>query len=228
MQTLFEKWDPSSSSCSFQHYFYNHVGEEQAPYYAPAPGEDEAKWEEALKKKPSPGSIPVLARGPLALGRRLEIQAMWVRGIQSRLHELNDVLTRRLQEHDLQYSVRAAEARRKHVVLSRRCLSLATKVQVLRNRGYALDGTEEQLRAKLQKLEQLAFDPMVSGRQEEIWARMSVLRERAQLLKTETDKLAKDVSGSNADGPLDEDQMKRVEKVSVCLFDPKLTMADFE
>jgi nuclear pore complex protein Nup54 len=215
VSTLFEKWNPLSSNCAFQHYFYNHVPEEQAPYYAPSAGEDGVKWEEALKKKPSPGAIPVLARGPLSIGRRLETQAVWVRGIQTRLHELNDVLTRRLQEHDLQYSVRAAEARRKHIVLSRRCLSLATKVQVLRNRGYAMDGAEEALKVKLQKLEKLAFDPMVSGRQEEIWARMSVIRERAQLLKTETDKLAKDVAVSGDEGPLDDAQMKKVEKVSV-------------
>jgi nuclear pore complex protein Nup54 len=212
MLTLAEKWEPSSPSCAFQHYFYNHVPEEQAPYYAPSPGEDEAKWEEALKKKPSPGSIPVLARGPLALGRRLEIQAQWVKAVQARLHEINGALKARLEAHDLQYSVRAADARRKHVVLSRRCLSLATKVQFLRNRGYAMDGAEEQLGARLQKLEQIAFDPMVSGRQEEIWARLSVLRERAMLLKTETDKLAGNIS-TTGEGPLDEEQMKRVEKV---------------
>ena len=214
MQVLLEKWDPSSSSCVFQHYFYNQVGEDRAPYYAPGPNEDEKKWEEALKTKPNPGAIPVLAVGPLQVGRRLEVQAVWARGIQTRLHQLNDVLTKRLQAHDLQYSVRAQEARRKHVVLSRRCLALATKVQVLRNRGYALDGAEEQIRMKLTQLEKIAFDPMLSGRQEEIWAKMSVLRDRAQLLKAETEKLAKEMQASGDNG-IDEEQMKRVEKVSM-------------
>jgi nuclear pore complex protein Nup54 len=76
-----------------------------------------------------------------------------------------------------------------------------------------MDGAEEALKVKLQKLEKLAFDPMVSGRQEEIWARMGVLRERAQLLKTETDKLAKDAAAAGGEGSLDEEQMKKVEKV---------------
>jgi nuclear pore complex protein Nup54 len=212
MQVLYEKWDPNSPSCVFQRYFYNQVGENTAPYYAPGPHEDEKKWEEALKNKPNAGAIPVLAIGPMQLGKRLEVQAVWVRGLQTRLHELNEILTKRLQAHDLQYSVRAQEARRRHVVLSRRCLSLATKLQVLRNRGYALDGTEEELRLKLIQLEKVAFDPMLSGRQEEIWARMSVLRDRAQLLKTETERLSKEAQASG-ENPIDEEQMKRVEKV---------------
>lgn len=98
------------------------------------------------------------------------------------------------------------------------------------NTGFAKPGfchgwTEEALKLKLQQLEKLAFDPKVSGRQEEIWARMSVIRERAQLLKTETDKLANDASASGGEGPLDEEQMKKVEKVSViCSYGSKLIL----
>jgi nuclear pore complex protein Nup54 len=214
METLIGKWNPQSPSCAFQHYFYNQVTEEQAPYFAPGPNEDEKKWEEALKDKPTPGSIPVLARGPLEVGKRLEVQALCLRGIQLKLHELNDVLTKRLQAHDLQYSVRAAEARRKHIVLSRRTLALATKVQVLRNKGYTLDTNEEQLKAKINGLWDEAFDPVFSGRQEEIWARLSVLRERAGQLQKEAEDLSKQIDSSK-DSSLDPEQMKKVEKVSL-------------
>jgi nuclear pore complex protein Nup54 len=55
---------------------------------------------------------------------------------------------------------------------------------------------------------------MLSGRQEEIWAKMSVLRDRAQLLKAETEKLTKEMQASGDNG-IDEEQMKRVEKVSM-------------
>jgi nuclear pore complex protein Nup54 len=212
MQSIYEKWDPSSPACAFQYYFYNQVPEERAPFYAPGPEEDGQKWEEALKKKPSPGSIPVLAKGPLAVGRRLEVQAVCVRAVQTRLHEINETLNKLLQSHELQFSVRTQEARRKHIALSRRCLALASKVQVLRNRGYNLDSTEEKLRVKLLDLDKSAFDPMLSGRQEEIWARMSVLRERAQILKTEAEGLAKEASAAS-ENPLDEESMKKVEKV---------------
>ncbi|KAF2672051.1 hypothetical protein BT63DRAFT_452546 [Microthyrium microscopicum] len=212
MEVIYTKYNPDSPNCNFQHYFYNQVPEEQAPYYAPGPNEDPKKWEEALKNKPTSGSIPVLASGAMALGKRLEMQAQAAQGIQTRLHEINDALTKRLQAHDLLYSVRAAEARRRHIALSRRCLTLATKVQMLRNRGFTLDTLEEALKAKLSKLEKEAFEPMMSGRQEEIWARMSVLRDRAEQLKSESDKLVQTVE-SNQNGPLDEDQMKKVEKI---------------
>jgi nuclear pore complex protein Nup54 len=213
MQVMYQKWDPLSPACTFQHYFYNQVPEASAPYYAPGPDEDEKKWEQALKDRPSPGSIPVLAQGPLAVGRRLETQTKFLRAIRSRLHELDNTLSKRMQVHDLEYSVRAQEARRKHVVLSRRCLSLATKVQVLRNRGYALNTTEEQLRVKFMQLEKVAFEPLLNGRQEEIWARMSVVRQRAQMLQTETEKLGKQVNASS-EALLDDEQMKRIERVS--------------
>ena len=206
------KWDPANPQCVFQTYFYNQVNEEHAPYYSPGPDEDESKWEEALKNKPSAGSIPVIARGPYQVGKRMETQWIWLQGIRSRLHELNEKLTARLQAHDLQYTARTEEARRKHILLSRRCLSLAGKVQMLRSRGYALEGAEEQLKTKLLALERTAYDPVLSGQQEEIWARMSVLRERAQLLKNETEKLAREAAGK-ADNPLDDEQMRRIEKV---------------
>jgi nuclear pore complex protein Nup54 len=229
MQNIYEKWEPSSSTCVFQHYFYNQVPEERAPFYAPSPEDDGQKWEEALKKKPSPGSIPVLAKGPLAVGRRLEIQAAVVRAIQTRLHEINEILNKLLQMHDLKFSVRIQETRRRHVALGRRCLSLASKVQVLRNRGYNLDSAEEKLLMKLLELNKTAFDPMLSGRQEEIWARMSVLRERAQILKNETEGLAKEVKPTS-ENPLDEESMRKVEKVCSDFHNTvrMLTGIDFE
>ena len=93
-----------------------------------------------------------------------------------------------LQNHDLDISVRTVDAKRKHVMLSQRCLQLATKVQILRNRGYVMDRAEEDLKRKLTELERGAFDPQLNGRQEEIWARMVGIRERARFLQEETEK----------------------------------------
>lgn len=210
--TILEKWSPESSNCSFQHYFYNHVNPDLVPYFAPAPGEDESKWEEALAKKPSPGSIPTLARGFKAVGDRLEKSTMAVSQLQMRMHEINDSLANMMQTHELTVSVRTADARRRHMALSQRCLALATKVQVLRSRGYALDGAEEALKQKLVELEKSAFDPVLSGRQEEVWARLSDLRDRAMLLQEETDKLGKD-GKADEDEALDEETMKQIRKI---------------
>lgn len=212
MQLILEKWSPESGSCQFQHYFYNHVQAEAVPYYAPAPGEDESEWEEALAKKPDEGAIPVLCRGFSALGNRLRVQVQSVSSLQQRLHEINNSLAAMLQNHDLEISVRIVDAKRRHVALSQRCLQLATKVQLLRNRGYAMDSAEEELRQKLLELEKRAFDPLLSGRQEEIWARMVGIRARARMLQEEMEKSGNKDTRNPQDG-LSDEVLPKVKKV---------------
>jgi len=215
MEVLAKKWHPGQPECVFQHYFYVDVGD-KAPWYGPGEGEDARKWEEALEKKPNEGCIPVLARGfgAQGIGQRIIYQSDCINALNVRVHEINESLKLRMEEHELKFSIRTQEARRKHIAVSRRCLALATRVQVLRNRGYALDSAEEELKNKLGKLEKTTFDPVLSGRQEEIWARMTVVRERAQMLKDETEKLGKQ-AGSVEQAPIDEGNMLRVKKASL-------------
>ena len=184
---------------------------ESAPYYQPNPGEDEKKWEEALQKKPNETAIPVLIRGSWELGERIKMQDQAVKILRQRMHDINKSLDQRMQDHDLNFTAKVQNARRKHVELSRRTLALATKVQVLRNRGYALDSTEEELRKKLQQLEKGAFDPVLNGRQEEIWARLTVVRERAEMLQNEVKKMGEKAGG--VDEVIDEENMKAIKKV---------------
>lgn len=214
-----EKWDPNSSNTVFQTYLYNYVSEDQAPFYRPGPQDDEAKWEEALRKKPSPGAIPVLYKGFFQLGQRLLIQKRHLDVLQGRLHEINNSLTVMLQNHDLVISIRAADCRRKHVALSQRCLALATKVQILRNRGYAMDSAEEELRKKLMTLERGVFDSALTGREEEIWARLLGVRKRAKQLQSEFDKFGKGLLNGSSN-ELDEEVAKKAKKAStnpICL-----------
>ncbi|KAI9813981.1 MAG: hypothetical protein M1827_003445 [Pycnora praestabilis] len=212
MKLIAEKWDPQSSSSAFQYYFYNNVLEKDAPYYRPGPEDDENKWEEALARKPGKGAIPVLGKGFATLGHRLSIQAHHLRTLQLRLHEINNSLTVMLQNHDLKISIRAVDARRRHLALSQRCLSLATKVQVLRNRGYAMDATEEDLKMQLMKLEIGVFDPALGGRNEEIWARMVSIRERSRVLQDEFEKAGRSMT-SGSGGAMDEEVMQKAAKV---------------
>lgn len=224
MQIASAKWDPQSQSSLFQTYLYNTVSPDQVPFYRPSPLDDESEWEEALRKKPTPGSVPVLQRGFFQIGQRLVLQEQHLKILQGRLHEINDGLTTLLRKHDLEISARAAECKRKHLRLSHQCLKLAAKVQVLKNRGYAMDSAEEELREKLLKLERNVFDPALNGRAEEIWARMVSVRERARMLQREFER-AGQVVGDEVGG-MDEEVMKRARKVSpdVCIFThPRVT-----
>lgn len=186
------KWDTGNKDCAFQHFFYNYVGEDVAPYFQPQPNEDPRAWEEALSKKPGPGYIPVACIGFAMMGERIKAQQQHLAAFNIRLHDINASLTNLLQNHDTRTSIRAMDARRKHVVLKQRCIALATKVQVLRNRGYALSGDEEDLKAKLVKIEKGVSDPALGARAEEIWARMINVQERGRSLRTELEKVGQE------------------------------------
>ncbi|KAF2640501.1 hypothetical protein P280DRAFT_451246 [Massarina eburnea CBS 473.64] len=214
LKTIYNKWDPSSPECVFQHYFYNSVNPDEAAFYGPAPHEDERKWEEALAKKPSPGSIPVLACGFDQVAARIAYQQLAVTGLRTRLHEINNSLALMKDQHELSVATRITEARRKHSVHIQRILTLATKVQILRNRGYVMDQAEEELRKKLIELEKKTFDPVLGGRQEEIWARMSGVRERAHILEQETERLGKSLANQqNAELFRDEADREQLENI---------------
>ena len=112
------------------------------------------------------------------------------------------------------------------VVFTQRTLALATKVQILHNRGYAMDQAEEELRKKLLELEKKTFDPVLGGRQEEIWARMSGVRERARILQEETEKLGKAVESQQNGELLSDEDQKQLDKVCCHVMDMAGSLTD--
>lgn len=207
-----DKWDAQVQSSPFRGYLYNHVGDDNAPFFQPSIEDDETKWEEALRKRPGSGYVPVLVKGFMDLGKRAQRQKDFLAMLQTRLHEINNCLTDLLSRHDLKISVKVADARRKHIVLSKRCLALAAKTQMLRNRGYAMDDAEEELKKKLTQLERSVFDPSLNGRGEEIWARMLAIHEHSKRLQAEMDRAGVNVT-MNGEDEIDEQTMKTAKKV---------------
>ncbi|KAG6147847.1 hypothetical protein E4U28_005959 [Claviceps purpurea] len=182
-----EKWDPSGPSCVFKHYFYNKVDEAHVPFYKPQPHEDANEWEEALQKKPASGYMPVLCSGFTGVADRLKTQKRAINDFNTRLHQINGSLDAILQRHELETEVRALAARRRQTAISERCLVLAAKVQILRNRGYALSADEDDLKNRLQVLERQVNDPAVGAREEEMWSRLISLRVYSDRLSKELD-----------------------------------------
>jgi nuclear pore complex protein Nup54 len=206
IRTLTNKWNPQDSNTLLKAYLYNAVDKSYAPFFYPdaQSGEDEQGWEEALNQRPTMPKVegaeatalafvPVLCRGFKALGDRVETQAKSVLEMRNRLHEMNNSLSAVMDKHQQSITVRIENAKRQHQVLSQRCLHLAVKVQVLRNRGYALDAAEEGLRRTLIDLNQRVHDDGLSGREDEIWARMVALRERTRWLEEEGKRVAAQV-----------------------------------
>ncbi|KAJ5937854.1 hypothetical protein N7454_004196 [Penicillium verhagenii] len=212
MSIVKDKWDAPNRDSPFRAYLYNNVGEESAPFYQPGPEDDAASWEAALRKRPDPGYVPVLVKGFWELGKRAQRQKDFLCMMQARLHEINTCLTDLLSRHDLKISIKIADCRRKHMVLSKRCLALAAKTQVLRNRGYAMDDAEEELKKKLVQLERSVFDPSLNGRGEEIWARMLAIHEQGKRLQAEMDRAGGNAA-VNAEDEIDEQTMKTAKKI---------------
>ena len=216
IETIYSKWNPESANSSFHTYLYNTFPPDAVPFFRPDPSDNEEKWEEALRKRPNPGAIPFIVKGFWQLGQRILIQEEHLRVLHGRLYEINNGLTDLLNKHDVDITIRAAECRRKHLVLNQKCLALATKTQVLRNRGYVLDSAEEELKQKLASLEKKVFDPALSGRSEEIWARMVSVRERGKQLQYEMERHGLSMK-NESEQSLDEETLKKAKKVC-CLF----------
>ncbi|KAI4289223.1 MAG: hypothetical protein L6R35_001514 [Caloplaca aegaea] len=212
IEAAFQKWNPDSPVSLFQTYIYNFTDPKFVPFCQPGDNDNPTKWEEAMSKKPHPGAVPVLVKGFGQLGQRMLLQKQLLKVLQGRLHEINNGLAEMLRRHDLEISVRAAAARKRHLRLNQQCMRLATKVQVLRNRGYAMDTAEEELKTKLLALEKKVMDPALNGRGEEIWARMVSVRERGRQLQREYEKAGRVVPREQEQG-IDEVVMKKATKI---------------
>ena len=179
---LQQKWDPTSTECVFQTYFYNRVGADQAALYTKPPNHDQKKWDEAVSARPDNSVVPVLAVGFSSLKERSQLQEKQVDVYRARMYEIVGKLSELQKSHDLTTSPKIEEARDKLITLSHRTLRLAAKVQVLKSRGYALRPEEEVLKERLVMLDRELRDPDSFGRVGEIWARLGAVKQRLALL----------------------------------------------
>jgi nuclear pore complex protein Nup54 len=215
MNIVKNKWDPTSLSSPLRTYLYQHVeSETDALQYRPGPGEDEDKWEEAVASRPGPLWVPLLVQGFFQLGRKAQIQMEAIQRCNMMLQEINTLLDVQLDRHRQNVATRLEECRRRQAATAQRTLALAVKVQILRNRGYVMDNAEEELKAKLENLQREVFDPSLNAREQEIWARMIGIRERAKRLKLEMEKIAPTAHANKDDPTLDEETIKAAKKVS--------------
>lgn len=212
MQLIRYKWDPASLNSPLRAYLYQHVeSETEALRYSPGQYEDADKWEEAVQKRPGPDWVPAIARGFRELSERAKQQKQAIAQCNMMLHEINTSLDIQLDVHRQKVAARLDESRRRHKAISQRTLALAVKVQMLKNKGYVMDNAEEELKSKLHALESQVLDPSINAREQEIWARMLGIRERARYLKAEMEKL--EPVANDEEPLLDESTIKLARKV---------------
>lgn len=79
-----------------------------------------------------------------------------------------------------------------------------------------MDNAEEELRMKLEKLSKEVYDPSLEAREQEIWARMLGIRDIAQRLKAEMEKIQP--KGKEDEPVLDEATIKAAKQASLFLY----------
>ena len=176
------------------------MGKERAAQFQKPANEDSTAWEKAWSERPHDRSatapalqialtfricscVPVRANGFKELDLRVKVQENQVQVFRTELYAIQEKLNAIRGRHDLITSIKLEDCRRRHMALARRALSLAAKVQVLKNRGYALQPEEEALKKRLEGLVKTVQDPAATGRMNEIWARMMVVQEKARLME---------------------------------------------
>lgn len=187
IEKIKDSWDPTSPQCALQYFFYNKVGTQQALLYQKPAGIEQARWDAAMAARPDDAHVPVHVVGFADLEKRVARQEATVLVYRQRMHEINDKLNQLSSRHDLHTLVKTAQMQARHQRLIQRTLALAARLQVLRQRGFVLKPDEEVLKRELERLNQQVDDPAVFGRINEIWARLTVLRERAQALNQRVD-----------------------------------------
>ncbi|KAI8131655.1 hypothetical protein DUD61_004694 [Geotrichum candidum] len=220
IEKIKDSWDPTSPQCALQCFFYNKVGTQQALLYQKPAGIDQARWDAAMAARPDDAHVPVHVVGFTDLEKRVARQEATVLVYRQRMHEINDKLNQLSSRHDLHTLVKTAQMQARHQRLVQRTLALAARLQVLRHRGFVLKPDEEVLKRELERLNQQVDDPAVFGRINEIWARLTVLRERAQALNQrmdEHDQLSSAVAAARSAGSsgLDwnDEQLEKLAKV---------------
>ncbi|EGX43461.1 hypothetical protein AOL_s00215g197 [Orbilia oligospora ATCC 24927] len=191
VERIWNLWNVASPDCQFQTYLYNQVDNEAlANSYEPGPTEDKVKFDAAMRKRPNPKSVPVIVRGFDDLKIRMQQQENQIAVYRATLHGINNRLTELSRNHDIKTTIKLAEALARHQQLAHRTLSLSAKVQVLKNRGYALQPEEDQLKKKLEVLTKMVSDPSVNGRMNEIWARMQIINQKAKQMEHEISEMS--------------------------------------
>jgi nuclear pore complex protein Nup54 len=190
LQKIKDAWDPTSEHSRFQACFYNRVDPGLAALYTRPPNFPQALWEDAVTHRPDDSVVPVLASGFNDLDARAKQQATQIHAYRVRIHEIADTLKQLQDRHSVHTQPACVALQRRQGAAQARLLALATRVQVLKSRGYALRPEEATLRTRLETLRSAApgglQDPATFGRLEECRAKLVLLKQREQQIAQQT------------------------------------------
>lgn len=186
-----EQWDPNSSKGVLKTHFYNKFTEEEINHLLnqPRPNDETPEdWEKAMQERPSPLHFPVKVSSFDDVARRIEIQIDHVAKARLLLNNIYEKQQLFSSKHDLENNTRILKAKSRHTKLSRRLLRLATILAIIKLKGYPLLPEEEEISKQFDSLNLKITDPNSSiGKLNDIFARVAILKDRADDLNTQFD-----------------------------------------
>ncbi|KAJ9101307.1 hypothetical protein QFC19_005277 [Naganishia cerealis] len=212
-----EQWDPLSPKLALKTHFYNKVSDNEisAVLNQPRPqNETPEDWDAAMLNRPSASYYPVKVTSYSDVAQRVEVQLDHVAKSRVVLNEILQKQSALSSKHDLDNTTRILRAKTKHAKLLRRLLRLATILAVLKLKGYPLLPEEEELSKQFDLLNGMISDPNSPlGRLNDIFARVTILKERSEELNRQFDTTVRSMSSKDEDEVNNEEIIKKVSQL---------------
>ncbi|KAG5351850.1 hypothetical protein C0989_004740 [Termitomyces sp. Mn162] len=173
IEGVYNAWNPASLECRFQHAFYNMVDPSKVAQYQRPLNVSNEMWEKARRENPNPSCfVPVFATGFDDLRARVEAQSAQSEKLKQRLTDVKKRLDVLLERHALSNVSRLKRAAAQQTQVAQRLLGFAQHLHLLipAIRSSAIRPEEEQLRGRLEEIEEELRRGRLAGKMNELWA----------------------------------------------------------
>lgn len=212
LEKIKSSWDPTNPQCKMVTHLYNKVDATFNNFTRPA-NESPEEWEEAMRNRPKEyNSIPVKCSGFSELYERNQLQDNHVKQTRILLNEMDGKLRRLNEKHDLHSNTLLMKCKIKQRDLNIKLLRIAINLSILKYKGYPLTNDEELLIEKFKSLLAKLDDPVGLNRVNELWARLSSLKEKYMDING-VNQLSIDSGATTAEEAESSDVMKKLVKV---------------
>jgi nuclear pore complex protein Nup54 len=170
VHALYDAYNPESPRCCFNHFFYNAVTAQPDPQLVKKYLESLVKqysksvperlWFDAWKANKNPSRlVPVPARSFGDLQLRIEEQSKRSKAFITTLQSFENRLEKIRSDHRVKTLNSIEELKEKHQKLSGRVLKTQKMVEVLMQKGVGLSGVDNQVKTKLDEMQELLHKP---------------------------------------------------------------------
>ncbi|KNZ79264.1 Nucleoporin nup44 [Termitomyces sp. J132] len=173
IEGVYNAWNPASLECRFQHAFYNMVDPSKVAQYQRPLNVSNQMWEKARRENPNPSCfVPVFATGFDDLRARVEAQSAQSEKLKQRLTDVKKRLDVLSERHALSNVSRLKRAAAQQTQVAQRLLGFAQHLHLLipAIRSSAIRPEEEQLRGRLEEIEEELRRGRLAGKMNELWA----------------------------------------------------------